>query len=149
MDEAHKQVDWLLAREPQAADLQAMKASIFEQQGLVHEMLAAAKQAVKLEPHNAGYHFGLANILAKLGRLDEASAEFNQSVHLDPNNLNFRLQLTNSMGCVSNPYRRSRTSKQPSFSHRTLLRRMAGSASFISSLGTRPKHSVQPKRRSG
>ncbi|HEV2913877.1 MAG TPA: tetratricopeptide repeat protein [Pyrinomonadaceae bacterium] len=93
--DALREVDKLLARDPEAADLHALKANVLEQRGLIMESLDEIKRAVALDPKNAMYHFSLANSLTRLGRLDEAAFEFNQAIQLDPNTLSYRLQIAN------------------------------------------------------
>lgn len=95
LNKALENVNWLVEREPNAADLHAMKATVLEQRGLISDALTEKKEAVRLDPQNASYHFVLANALSTMGRLDEAASEFNRAIELEPNTLSYRLQVAN------------------------------------------------------
>jgi tetratricopeptide (TPR) repeat protein len=93
LNDALKQVEWLLGREPEAADLYALKAAALERRGMLAEAVTEAKRAVELNPQDASYHFALANGLTRMSRWDEATVEFNKAIELEPNTLGFRLQV--------------------------------------------------------
>ena len=42
------------------------------------------RQALRLDPDNAVYHFNYANILQDLGHLEDAIAEYKKALELDP-----------------------------------------------------------------
>ncbi|HEX8139136.1 MAG TPA: tetratricopeptide repeat protein [Pyrinomonadaceae bacterium] len=94
-EDALREIDVLLERQPNSDELHAMKAAVLEQRGLIDRALQEIRRAAELKPRNAQYHFALANILIRLGKLDEAAAEIRQATQLDPRNLSYRLQAVN------------------------------------------------------
>jgi len=80
--------------DPNSAGFYAHKAGFYAYKGdvalFLHNMYAEAaaayKEAVRLEPHNAEYHFNLGLALSRQKKYPEATAAFKEAVRLDPSN---------------------------------------------------------------
>ncbi|MGH2397322.1 MAG: tetratricopeptide repeat protein, partial [bacterium] len=103
-NDAQREIEKMIEREPQAGDLHAMKAMTLAQRGLLPEALESQKTAVTLQPNNAWFRITFASQLAGMRRWDEAGAEFERAIALDPKNLNFRLQITQFYAMRQQPH---------------------------------------------
>lgn len=91
--DALRELDALAEREPEAADLYSMRATVYEQRGLIPEALAAARRSVDLDGANAWTRVFLANQLLRTGRPDDAEQHYRRAVEIAPDNLSYRLLL--------------------------------------------------------
>jgi tetratricopeptide (TPR) repeat protein len=75
-----------ISRSPLDAGLWQKLGLIYQHCNKTDEVLAAYKQAVRLQPANAQYHLDLGMTLAKTGALDSAISEILETIQLNPEN---------------------------------------------------------------
>ncbi len=82
VDEALRQIDTVLARQPDHAVALTMQAQAYRFKALYERSIASARRAVQLTPKNAEPHLWMADSLRLSGKLAEARTEYDQYLKL-------------------------------------------------------------------
>ncbi len=82
VDEALRQIDTVLARQPDHAVALTMQAQAYRFKALYAQSIESARRAVQLTPRNAEPHLWMADSLRLSGKLAEARAEYDQYLKL-------------------------------------------------------------------
>jgi tetratricopeptide (TPR) repeat protein/uncharacterized caspase-like protein len=82
VDEALRQIDTVLARQPDHALALTMQAQAYRFKALYDRSIESARRAIQLTPKNAEPHLWMADSLRLSGKLAEARAEYDQYLKL-------------------------------------------------------------------